>query len=82
MEDIVRYLHCTKCLEELPPDEEPRTYSRLQVCATGRGDLIIECVRHNEEVAHFDNDDLPEAIATLGNAMCACGRAHPEETKH
>lgn len=49
---ISTYLHCGKCLEELPVGVSPRDYQRIQVGFTEVG-LQVWCVRHDMNVAHI-----------------------------
>ena len=71
--DAARYFHCAKCIRDLPAGQSPEEYCRLSVGVTGDGDLFVDCNRHNEVVVAIRNEDLPEAMAELGNAICACG---------
>ena len=47
------YLHCGKCLKEVPEGTSPREYQRIQVGWTDRG-LQVWCVRHDCNVVHID----------------------------
>lgn len=64
MSDIKQFFHCAKCLRDLgigpgvllrvaPPDESPRTYSRLEAGWTAKG-FQVRCVRHDENIIHVD----------------------------
>lgn len=50
--EIFRYCHCKKCLEEMPPGTSPRDWARLSVGITAEG-LQVWCVRHDVNVGHF-----------------------------
>jgi hypothetical protein len=45
-EEIVGYMHCTRCLQEIPDGEAPMTWARLNVGITGTGEVQVWCVRH------------------------------------
>ena len=53
--EIHTYMHCVKCLDELPAGESPKEYQWLEIGWTERG-LQIWCSRHNENVLHLDLD--------------------------
>ena len=50
---IVSFMHCGKCLDELPPDTSPRDYAQLEMGFTKPG-FQIWCKRHDCNVANFD----------------------------
>lgn len=49
---IHSYMHCGRCLAELPPNESAESYARLSIGATKDG-IQVWCVRHNRHVGHF-----------------------------
>lgn len=51
--DIKSYLHCRHCLEEIPEDQSPATWARLNVGWTKKG-LQVWCDRHNQNVLNLD----------------------------
>jgi hypothetical protein len=51
--EILMYLHCSKCIEELPLGSSPRGWAKLEVGWTEKG-LQIWCRRHNCNVIHID----------------------------
>jgi hypothetical protein len=51
MAEIVSFLHCRRCLEEMPRDISARDFARLEVGLTVDG-IQINCVRHDCGVAH------------------------------
>lgn len=48
---IFRFLHCEKCLKEMPRGEKPATWARLNVGMTPKG-IQIWCERHSCSVDH------------------------------
>jgi hypothetical protein len=50
---IEAFMHCSKCMAELPAFESPMSYQRIQVGWTARG-LQVWCVRHDCNVCHID----------------------------
>lgn len=51
--EIKMYLHCKLCLEELPSDQSPREYLRVEVGWTTKG-LQVWCNRHECNIVHID----------------------------
>lgn len=51
--EIGAYLHCAKCLEELPEDQSPAEFARLSVGWTRLG-LQVWCHRHDLNVINLD----------------------------
>lgn len=56
-EDISFWLHCKKCLNELPVGMSPKEYSKQQSGITPDGEIIVWCNRHNCDVARFVLDE-------------------------
>jgi len=52
-EQIVRYFHCSKCIDEIPYEESPATWARLNVGFTKQG-MQVWCQRHDLNVIHLD----------------------------
>ena len=50
---ISAYMHCRRCLKELPDGESPQSYAQLEVGFTTIG-LQVWCKRHNVNVVHID----------------------------
>ena len=50
---IGAYIHCKKCLEELPQDQSPAEFARTQTGWTKEG-LQIWCNRHDLNIAPLD----------------------------
>lgn len=51
--EIMQFMHCKKCVEELPKGESPKNYARLSAGWTKLG-IQIWCVRHEMNVVHID----------------------------
>ncbi len=47
------YLHCGKCLGEVPEGTSPREYQKIQAGWTDQG-LQVWCVRHDCNIIHID----------------------------
>ena len=50
---IAMYLHCRKCIKELPPGESPRDYAAIEAGWTKIG-LQLWCKRHDKNILHVD----------------------------
>jgi hypothetical protein len=50
---IRTFMHCRKCMEQLPPDTSPRMYAHYEVGWTPKG-LQVWCVRHETNIAALD----------------------------
>ncbi len=53
--EIVSFIHCGKCLNEMPQGTSPRDWSRNEVGFTELG-LQVWCMRHECNVVHIDFD--------------------------
>ena len=51
--DIKMFLHCAKCLAELPKETSPRDYVHNEVGWTEKG-IQVWCVRHELNVLSLD----------------------------
>lgn len=51
--EIVQYLHCGKCVVDIPSGTSPADWARLEVGWTQLG-LQVWCRRHNCNVMHID----------------------------
>ena len=51
--EIVQYLHCSRCLDELPRGVSPQQWTRPDIGFTAIG-LQVWCSRHNCNVMHID----------------------------
>ena len=71
--EINRFAHCIKCVEELPKDQTAREYARLEVGFTTSGALQIWCVRHEINVAFIS--DLREFQNKVSMDCAGCGTA-------
>lgn len=50
---IYRYIHCGKCLNEIPKNKSPREWSELECGFTEHG-IQIWCKRHECNIVHID----------------------------
>ena len=50
---IAMFLHCKKCLDELPGDQSPRDYAVIEAGWTKIG-LQLWCKRHDKNILHVD----------------------------
>lgn len=73
---ITAYVHCGKCLKEIPDGVSPRDWAELEVGFTKQG-LQIWCKRHEVNVVHIDFEGQshpanlnPEEIATTTCPQC------------
>lgn len=51
---ITTFMHCMKCLEELPVGVSPRDWVRTSIGITKKGHFQVWCNRHNINVAHIE----------------------------
>lgn len=51
--EIVSYMHCSKCIAEKPANVSPAEWSRTQAGWTELG-LQVWCNRHNCNIVHID----------------------------
>ncbi len=52
---IVGYMNCGFCQDELPDDLSPEEYSWVQAGVTADGHIQVWCIRHSATVAIFDD---------------------------
>jgi len=50
---ISTYFHCRDCMDELPEDESPMSYQRIQAGFTRQG-VEVWCTRHEKKIIHID----------------------------
>lgn len=67
---IVLYLHCKKCLREIPEGEAPRDFSRTQAGIGPQGELIVWCNRHNMAVCVLHNKDIGNKLLDFVSGGC------------
>jgi hypothetical protein len=60
--EIITFFHCKECLSELPKEESPKSFQRIQVGFTQKG-IQVWCVRHNINIVHLDFDGQKVKIA-------------------
>jgi len=51
--EIKAFMHCAKCLREIPDGVSPAEWARVNVGWTKLG-LQVWCVRHDTNVVHID----------------------------
>lgn len=51
--EIKMFMHCKRCLSEMPIDTSPREWARLEVGWTEAG-LQVWCTRHEANVINID----------------------------
>lgn len=51
--EITAFVHCQRCLEELPEDVSPADWSRTQTGLTSTGEIQVWCNRHDINVNLF-----------------------------
>ncbi len=51
--EIVGFIHCAKCLKELPGGASPRGWAQLEVGWTAQG-FQVWCKRHDCNILHVD----------------------------
>lgn len=49
---IEHYVHCAKCIEELPESESPQSYRRYDIGFSKLG-LQVWCTRHDCNIIHI-----------------------------
>lgn len=52
-DSIEIFCHCGLCLKELPDDQSPSSYARINVGWSVLG-IQVWCVRHNVNIIHID----------------------------
>lgn len=50
---ILLFIHCRRCLQEIPEGQSPQTWSRLSVGWTELG-FQVWCNRHEVNIVHVD----------------------------
>ena len=51
--DILSFIHCKQCLNELPTNTTPREWVKIEAGRTEIG-LQIWCIRHERNIVHLD----------------------------
>lgn len=64
---IVQYMHCGKCMDEMPIGVSPKEFQRIQVGWTIQG-LQVWCTRHDVNILHIDFEGVqhPANITAKG----------------
>lgn len=60
-EAIFTFLHCSRCVHEMPVGESPKTWARTQAGITPHG-LMVWCTRHDMPVIHMTPEQLQSFI--------------------
>lgn len=60
---IQQYLHCGKCIEELPEGVSPKEYCDTQTGFTPQG-LQVWCNRHECNIVHIDFEGQQHPVNT------------------
>jgi hypothetical protein len=62
------FMHCRRCLSELPDGESPESWARLSVGWTAIG-LQVWCVRHDVNLLHidFEGHTHPANLTAIGD---------------
>lgn len=58
---IIRWLHCGRCLREMPVGESPSSWARLDAGVTEKG-VQIWCTRHEVNVALIEWADAADKL--------------------
>ena len=58
---IESFFHCKECMSELPDDESPMDYQRIQAGWTEQG-LEVWCIRHDLKIIHIDFEGQQHAV--------------------
>ena len=61
--EIGRFLHCSRCIRELPGNQSPRDWAQLEVGFTKLG-IQIWCKRHEINVLHVDFEGVKHPGST------------------
>ena len=81
---IVTFLHCSKCVKEVPEDVSPRDSFRVE-CGMSGSKFIVWCIRHEEIVLAFTPSQLAVFIKQLndGEMVCdECGKSALDHREH
>ena len=54
---IIAYLHCPKCMAQMPRKTSPAKYARFELGLTELG-FQVRCVRHQCNVVHIDFEGM------------------------
>jgi hypothetical protein len=63
--EIVKFIHCMKCLDERPSNQSPREYAQLEFGFTKPG-IQVWCKRHEVNVMHIDFEGAGPFQAEVG----------------
>ena len=51
--EMIAFMSCGLCMEELPDDMSPREYGNLEIGINIDNQMLIGCARHDEHVGAF-----------------------------
>lgn len=68
---IGTFLHCRSCVDELPEDQTPQDFVKLECGLTETG-FAIQCVRHKVTVMAFTPEDLHSILAARASGELEC----------
>lgn len=68
---ITAYMHCIKCLEEMPEGTSPQAFARTQTGVTGDGGIQVWCTRHHANVMLLHPADF-DKLAGFAHQCDAC----------
>lgn len=51
--EIVMYMHCRRCIDEVPAGKTPQEYQQIEVGWTKAG-FQVWCKRHNSNILNID----------------------------
>jgi len=70
---IAKYMHCAKCLRELPFNTSPGEFSNQECGVNENGEFELRCKRHDALIAILNE----QTLSALGGMGCAhCGAEH------
>ena len=55
MKEIISFVHCGDCCNEIPAGESLQDYARYELGFSGDG-FQVWCLRHDREVVHLNSD--------------------------
>ena len=69
--EIVRFIHCKKCLDEIPSGVSPREYAQVEVGFTVPG-VQVWCKRHEVNVMDIDFEGAGPFPANISIKRTTC----------
>jgi hypothetical protein len=69
--DIIAFIACSMCQDELPDDMSPREYGNLEIGINIDNQMLIGCVRHEKHVGAFTlENQINIELMKLGCPCC------------